>query len=151
MAVLTSLSKSPQGRTCLRLNLSFLWAYGGTNLAFKVPPREDMLEFEPEELVAPTLPGINGQPVLLHLPKLCTALFFMMVKYMFNLHYPVRNSINLYRYRYRTVHTKIPVNLVRYQCCESVTFKYGSGCGSGSSNLYLWLTDTDADPGGQKT
>ncbi len=72
----TSLSKSSQGRTCLRLNLSILWAYGGTNLAFKVPPGQDMLEVEPEELVAPTLPGINGQPVLLHLPKI-----------LFNLHY----------------------------------------------------------------
>jgi hypothetical protein len=37
MAVVTSLSKSPQGSTCLRLNLSFLWAYSGANLAFKVP------------------------------------------------------------------------------------------------------------------
>jgi hypothetical protein len=40
-----------------------------------------MLQVEPEELVAPTLPGINGQPVLLHLPKIRTTLFFMMVKY----------------------------------------------------------------------
>ncbi len=51
IAALTSLSKSPQGRTCLRLNLSILWAYGGTNLAFKVLPRQDMLEVELEHFV----------------------------------------------------------------------------------------------------
>ncbi len=50
----------------------FVGFYYGTNLAFKVPPGQDMREVEPEELVAPTLPGINGQPVLLHLPKLRT-------------------------------------------------------------------------------
>jgi hypothetical protein len=72
--------KVPQRQDMLEVEMSFLWAYSGTNLAFEIPPRKDMLEVEPEQLVAPTLPGINGQPVLLHLPKLRTTLLFMMVK-----------------------------------------------------------------------